>query len=239
MTFEITYLDHSGFAVCHNNNVYIFDYSNTIPADYKKGLEGGVIDPAEFAGKNVFVFVSHRHGDHFLAEIYEWRNKLENINYIISKDARPPSFAHSVKPNESYSIDGIDVSTLKSTDEGVAFIVEENGKTIYHAGDLNWWHWEGEPKAWNNNMAANYKAQINRLKGKQIDLAFVPVDPRLGDELLWGMNYLMETADIAKAIPMHFWKQPERVTQAFASAEAAGYREKLLPPMERGTRVCL
>ena len=40
---------------------------------------------------------------------------------------------------------GAEIRTLRSTDEGVAFVVHYAGKTIYHAGDLNWWHWEGEP----------------------------------------------------------------------------------------------
>lgn len=239
MDLTITYLDHSGFAVSQNDNVYIFDYSNTTPASGKNGFSGGIVDPAQLSGKQVFVFVSHRHGDHFLPEIYKWREQLPDINYIISKDVHPPAFAHSVKPNEHYSIAGINILTLKSTDEGVAFLIEADGKTIYHAGDLNWWHWDGEPKAWNNNMAANYKAQIDMLKGKHIGLAFVPVDPRLGNELLWGLDYLMKTADVTKAIPMHFWNQPERVEQAFACPDAAAYRERLLPPMARGAQIRL
>ncbi len=41
---------------------------------------------------------------------------------------------------------GAEIRTLRSTDEGVAFVVHYAGKTIYHAGDLNWWHWKkGEP----------------------------------------------------------------------------------------------
>ena len=50
---------------------------------------------------------------------------------------------------------------LKSTDEGVAFLVEVNGVVIYHAGDLNWWHWDEEPKSWNNDMAARFKERWN------------------------------------------------------------------------------
>ena len=42
------------------------------------------------------------------------------------------------------------ILSLKSTDEGAAFAIREtDGTSIYHAGDLNWWHWEGEPLAWN------------------------------------------------------------------------------------------
>ena len=38
-----------------------------------------------------------------------------------------------VQAHEKYKIDDIVVETLKSTDEGVAFIVSEKDGTIYHA----------------------------------------------------------------------------------------------------------
>lgn len=37
------------------------------------------------------------------------------------------------------------VKTLFSTDEGVAFLLRCSEGTIYHAGDLNDWVWNGEP----------------------------------------------------------------------------------------------
>ena len=51
---------------------------------------------------------------------------------------------------------------------------------VYHAGDLNWWHWEGESEEWNRKMAEDYRAEIDTLAGERIDLAFLPVDGRLG-----------------------------------------------------------
>ena len=48
------------------------------------------------------------------------------------------------------------IASLKSTDEGVAFVVWAEGHSIYHAGDLNWWHWEGEPFPFNENMVTRY-----------------------------------------------------------------------------------
>lgn len=72
------------------------------------------------------------------------------------------------------------VETFHSTDEGVAFWLSCEGKEIYHAGDLNNWWWEGEDMAWNRNMAASYKQEMKKLSGRTADLAFIPVDPRLG-----------------------------------------------------------
>ncbi|MBQ2641861.1 MAG: ribosome biogenesis GTPase Der, partial [Lachnospiraceae bacterium] len=35
----------------------------------------------------------------------------------------------------------LSVATLGSTDQGVAFVVNYAGQTVYHAGDLHWWAW--------------------------------------------------------------------------------------------------
>ena len=70
------------------------------------------------------------------------------------------------------------VRTMKSTDEGVAFLVECGGKRIYHAGDLNNWVWSGEPEADNLRMSENYRLELEKMKGNHVDVAFVPLDPR-------------------------------------------------------------
>ena len=44
-------------------------------------------------------------------------------------------------PGGEYEAAGCKIRTLRSTDEGVAYLVSYRGKRIYHAGDLNWWHW--------------------------------------------------------------------------------------------------
>ena len=54
-------------------------------------------------------------------------------------------------------IGSVQVETLKSNDEGVAFLVTAEGRTIYHAGDLNWWYWNGEPEDDNEFMVRFYK----------------------------------------------------------------------------------
>ncbi len=65
---------------------------------------------------------------------------------------------------------------------------------VYHGGDLNWWHWESEGKAYCNNMAVHYKAAMEKLASAvrdeaadngiapAITAAMVPLDPRLGEE---------------------------------------------------------
>ena len=71
--------------------------------------------------------------------------------------------------------------------------------------DLNWWHWEGEDKAWNHNMAANFKRFAEPLRGRRIDLAMLPLDSRLGEAGFWGPKYFLELAEIRTFLPMHQW----------------------------------
>ncbi len=108
-------------------------------------------------------------------------------------------------PYEEDIVEGLVVKTLKSTDEGVAFVVEVEGKTIYFAGDLNHWHWEGESKQYNEEMANNYHKELALLPG-HLDIAFVPVDPRLGSFYSLGAKDLVETVSVDMLVPMHMWK---------------------------------
>ena len=68
------------------------------------------------------------------------------------------------------------------------FIMQARRSTML--GDLNWWHWEGEPDEKNTEMRRAYQAEINRLMDEKIDIAFVPVDPRLGEQYCWGLDCL-------------------------------------------------
>ena len=76
-----------------------------------------------------------------------------------------------MKAGEEADIKGCYVRTLRSNDEGTAFFIRYKDQTIYHAGDLNWWHWEGEPDEYNKNMRRSYQSEINKLCGEKIDAA--------------------------------------------------------------------
>ena len=77
------------------------------------------------------------------------------------------------------------VEGFKSTDEGVAFWCSVDGLEIYHAGDLNHWYWDGEDPQWNKNMTKAYQKEISKMHGRTADIAFLPLDPRLGEYFTW------------------------------------------------------
>ena len=195
---KVTYLDHSGFLVELEDAYFLFDY-------YKGRL------PQIDLEKKMFVFVSHAHHDHYRKDIFNLRKHFREIRYVLSSDIEIKAEKDIVQmqPNEKKEVMGAEIRTLRSTDEGVAFVVHYAGKTIYHAGDLNWWHWEGEDKAWNNNMAANYKREIKELDGCGMDVAFVPLDGRLENAYYWGMKYFLEHVPVKAVFPMHCWDHYE------------------------------
>ena len=173
---------------------FLFDY-------YKGDL------PEADRGKKLFVFVSHGHYDHYRKEIFSLRDQYDQVRCLISSDifVREAEDIRPVKPNEETEVLGCRIRTLRSTDEGVAFLLKYRGRTIYHAGDLNWWHWEEETEEYNTAMRRAYQSEINKLQGEKIDLAFVPVDPRLGEQYCWGLDCFMKRTDTKRVFPMHFW----------------------------------
>lgn len=238
---EIRFLGHSGFLVETGDRLLIFDDALEGPSD--GSLEEGVIPPSLLDGRETLVFVSHWHSDHFNPAIFQWRAEGRRLAYLLSKDCRVQKYQGEdilrLGANQSLVLNGVEVRTLRSTDEGVAFLVKTGGRTLYHAGDLNWWHWEGEPEELNRQMARRYQAEIEKLKGEPIDLAFLPLDPRQGSAYLLGLDAFMRTLQVEKAIPMHFWDRYEVFDQIAADPRSAPYREKILRLTRRGERILL
>lgn len=193
---NITYLHHSGFLVELDTKVLVFDY-------YSSNGSYAKINRADYAGKEMIFFSSHAHSDHFEETIYTLGD-----TFVLSNDIEKTEIEGDVlwvNANESYEFHDMKIETLLSNDEGVAFLVEVEGKTLFHAGDLNWWHWNGEPDTFNDEIKKSYCTEIDRLKGKQIDVAFVAADLRLQDKATWAMDYFMEQIGAKVVFPMHFW----------------------------------
>lgn len=224
---RITFLDHSGFLVELPSATLLFDW-------WKGEL------PALRKDVPLVVFSSHWHEDHFSPAIFSLNADAYVLGdmdqrWLARKGASPEVLekCRSMSGHETAELlSGITVETLPSTDEGVAFLVTCDEKTVFHAGDLNWWHWEGEPDPWNPDMERNFKAYSAPLKGRDIDLAFLLLDPRQETDGFRGIPYFMELANIQKVIPMHQWGN-FAFTHAFL-ARYPEYAEKLLPVVQTG-----
>ena len=192
---KITYINHSSFSMELESCILLFDY-----------FEGDI--PKFDNSKKIYVFSSHSHHDHYNKCIYDLKSIYKDVTYILSDDIKVDDSNEIVfvKPDEHIKIDSLEIKTLKSTDIGVAFIVKVEGRNIYHAGDLNWWHWEGENTIEENKHAEFiFKEEMNKIKGNTFDIAFIPLDSRQGNEFCIGFDTFMKNTDTKVAIPMHCW----------------------------------
>ena len=106
-------------------------------------------------------------------------------------------------------IDDVAIHMYGSTDEGGSFYIKTDftnidSDTIFHAGDLNWWHWLGDTPE--NNRNAKYMAwhEFKELTGLAVDIAMFPVDHRLEGAQEWGGIEFLRYVTVKKAfIPMH------------------------------------
>lgn len=74
---QLTYIFHSGFVFETDQCILVFDYWMD-PA--------GVLPRYLESSKPMYVFASHFHEDHFTPEILTWRERKDNIRYLLSKD---------------------------------------------------------------------------------------------------------------------------------------------------------
>lgn len=201
---KITYIYHSGFLVETSSCYYLFDY-------YKGEL------PVLKTDKPILVFASHNHRDHYNPEIFHILQELgmQKITSVLAKDIPAKRYPQGIEVikvtfHQTYELPhDTTLQTLLSTDAGVAFLLECPEGTIYHAGDLNDWVWEGETEQYNKQMTGSYRHEVNLLINTPIDVAFLPLDPRQGKDYAKGMLYFLKKVKVKRVYPMHYWEQPE------------------------------
>lgn len=217
---DITYIYHSCYVVENEKYILIFDFYK-IP-----WLKNNSFQMTEFIDrkKTILVFASHGHGDHYSKEILSWDDGNRDIHYILSDDINLSNNKNNyslVKEGDSLNVSGIDITAFGSSDLGVSFLVNLDGTHIFHAGDLNWWKWSGEPLIDQEYAENLFKKIINDIKinvnknNQKIDIAFFPVDPRLEENKFIGGLYFIENFAPKYFFPMHFWDKPE-ITKEFS-----------------------
>lgn len=215
---KINYLYHSGFLVETKSNLLIFDYFKDDSDKKERSLENGVItEDILKTEKNVLVFSTHSHFDHFNPLILSWRKVNSKIKYILSSDIQRVEDSKSciyISENESIRIDNVDIKAYGSTDIGISLLVNVDGISIFHAGDLNWWHWKDESDEDNLAMEKAFKEKVEEISNEKIDIAFFPVDSRLKEYYDLGGKYFIKKIKPKLFIPMHFADDPE-ITRKF------------------------
>lgn len=227
---NITYIGHSGFYVELEHCALLFDYCR------------GTLPSFDFS-KRLYIFMSHHHGDHFSPMLFPLFRGHPSVTFILSDDicrqfsrgtlrclgvtdSEYEAFRF-VGPDQHLDLGDVEVETLASTDEGVAFLVQAEGKEIYHAGDLNLWLWPRDSDAWNQSMRERFQKTVEPLRGRHFDVAFLPLDPRQEEDFYQGFDYFMRLTDTDAAYPMHFWDQEEVIDRLCALEQSEPYRDRI------------
>ena len=220
---KLTYIFHSGYLVQAERSILIIDYWKD---SENKAVERALSD---FSGR-VYVLCTHWHPDHFNPEILTWKEKYSDIRYVFSKDILKKKLASAddasfLIKGEAWEDELVRVRAFGSTDVGVSFLIETEGKMIFHAGDLNNWHWDEESTE--EEAMASERLYLRELKTltnvtKRLDLAMFPVDARLGTNYMRGAEQFVDAIRTDWFAPMHFGESYETANAFRSYAEKAG-----------------
>lgn len=240
------YLQHSAVAVKTKNHLLLFDLFSKV-LDYKenKNLQDGFVNQKLLQGNETLIFISHEHEDHFDPAVLNLRHKGMPVRYILPQEldvlleeSKEDIF---LQPTQRRKLSDFTVTALESTDVGLAYLIEVDGKIVYHAGDLNCWQWEGEEE-FNRSQKIRYQEQMKILQKilmhKQIDLAFVPVDPRMETEHRFdGLCTFMDYVDAKVIVPIHLWGDFSIADQIKERAKEDARFDRVIPITKRG-QIC-
>jgi L-ascorbate metabolism protein UlaG (beta-lactamase superfamily) len=187
LTIHVKWLDHASFQIRTEDKI--------IYVDLKK--YGKVVETSEKAD---VILVTHNHGDHCSPPKIQKLRKKDTL-VIAPKDcvSRIGGNVKTLKPGEKTIVNGVTIEAVEAYNikrfkpsgkpwhpkgYGVGYLIEAEGKTIYHAGDTDF---------------------IPEMRSiKNIDLALLPT----------GDKYTMDNAEAAEAaitikpkiaMAMHTW----------------------------------
>ena len=209
---KITHFYHSGFSVEAENLLFVFDYWRGEHQELHDHLQ---LLPEELKQyRAVYVFISHEHMDHLDPVVFSWKDYAP-VSYYVSSDMPVGTRGKRMAPGDTLQLEeGIFISAFDSTDLGVSFLLNLKGIRIFHAGDLNFWHWREESSLQEIEEAEReFQTAVRPLQKENIDVACFPVDPRQGSMFQAGADYFILAVKPRLLIPMHYFHRSEIVME--------------------------
>jgi len=221
------YVFHSGFLIEGEGFSILIDYFKDTGVSPREGYVHQEL--LQKPGK-LYILSSHSHPDHFNKEILQWKNEKKDIQYIFSRDILRAHKAQNedalfLMKGEEYKDQNISVKAFGSTDIGISFLIRAEGKKIFHAGDLNNWHWKDESTPEEIAIAErDYLKELELLAdtADSLDVAMFPVDPRLGSDFARGAEQFINRIHVGVFVPMHFGENYEKLKSFCEYAETKG-----------------
>lgn len=239
---KITYVYYSGYAIETENFNLLIDYyeDSCTPKEL-----GWVHTYLLQQPKKLYILSTHSHFDHFNPEILSWKTVKKDIVYLFSKDILDNASAQKedaiyLDKGDTYCDDLLTIKAYGSTDIGVSFLLRFDNRSIFHAGDLNNWHWKDEvPASEALEYETNFLNELELLATNvdYLDLAMFPVDPRLGTEYMRGAEQFIARIRTDIFAPMHFGDEYSKASALSSFADSKHC--KVLVWKERGEQKVL
>lgn len=178
----------------------------------------------------MYVLCTHSHADHFNQEVLIWDKKKSDITYIFSKEIED-TFKETLKEDkvhyldklQLFEVENVSIKAFGSTDAGASFYIQHKDKKIFHAGDLNNWHWNEEVSKEDSLIYENqYICELELVaeEVKELDIAMFPIDPRLGKDFMLGGEQFVNKIKTNNLLPLHFGDNYELIKQFEPIAQA-------------------
>ena len=237
--YIIWHIFHSGVAIYNKKSftMHIFDYYK----DPREIMPDIIYNIKEL--KNINIYCSHGHQDHYNQEIFQWNLNNYQTNFIMSLDLKDKisnktkenNNIHFIKNGEELNTNDLHIKAYPSTDLGISIHVKEGDSTIFHGGDLNWWDWNSFNKEEKLKEENDFKNAVNKIKKENIEIACIALDPRLDDSFHLGLAYFNSIVKPKYIVPLHF-KSDYDVIRRYNNLKK---ENNILPFSEAGDKISI
>lgn len=225
----------------HSDDV-LLKYKPRGVSDLDTSSSGVLCELFAHLDKPCYFLSSHVHNDHFNPFVLRFFDYVQEqkaqgkafpeVHFVFSRDIRAKrkklcmpyveaGAVSFIKKGErlEFEKDGLSVEAFGSTDIGVSFLVTVDGMHVFHAGDLNEWHWQEESTEQEIEQAKKaYKRELSFIQSQMagrsgFDVAMFPCDPFMERNFFSGAIALIHAIPTSLLVPMHVWERPEAVLQ--------------------------
>ncbi len=207
----VTFFYQSSFTVAVNKTLLVFSYWETGNPALPETCR---LNEKDFQGfNNIVVFIPRNAREHNDPVVYTWKKSFP-ITYIVSSDAGGDVPAADnvrvVAEGDKFSVANVQVGVHGTTDAGVSFMARADSVRVFHAGDLNLWHWREENTLREITRAEeDFYGAVDRLPKEAVDICMFPVDPNLGGFYDAGANHFIMKMKPTFFFPMHWASRAE------------------------------
>lgn len=174
----------------------------------------------------LYIFSTHSHGDHYNPDVFSVFTRHQGgVHFIFHEELRdkvPTSYADKVlflDTGETSSTQHFRVKAYGSTDLGGSFLITlKEHYTLFHAGDLNNWHWNQEASTeYIRLYETQWVQELTRIvtDAPQIELLMFPTDLRLGPDYLKGLKQFIAKIPTKALAPMHLNGSPKNTSEFY------------------------